>query len=99
LYVPVNFDALQIVKNVGATFAAWGLGTVFAVFAALLLNLFQYPMPFYSHPSFVYALFGIPVIVGQVLAFSYLLKDVEDQTWMAIKTTVSNYIYLYILTA
>lgn len=46
-------------------------------------------MPYFSHPSFAFLLFGIPAIVAQVLVYSYILQGSEDYSWIAAKTTLS----------
>ena len=81
-------------KNVGTTLVAWTCGFLVAAVVAVLLDLFKYPMPFFTYPSLVYLLFGIPVVAVQVAVYVHLLKGIEDQTWMAAKTALALMILL-----
>jgi len=82
-------DWVRMLKNVGITILAWVSGFVATIAVAVLLNLFKYPMPFFSTPNLVYLLYGVPIVVCQVVVYTYFLKGIEDQTWMAAKTTLA----------
>ena len=56
---------------------------------ALLLNFFRFYSPFFSYPTLVLLLFGIPTVTAQVVKFSMMFNRREEETWVASKTTLA----------
>lgn len=79
----------EVAWNVFSTTCAWVLGIVLAVLFGAFLILIGYPSPFHSHAMSVFLIFGIPCVMGQVIAYSITLKGNEDSSWMAGKTTLA----------
>ncbi|ODM91515.1 Endoplasmic reticulum metallopeptidase 1 [Orchesella cincta] len=79
----------EVAWNVFSTVVAWVSGILIAVACGLLLNLIGYFSPFHSQAMSVFLIFGIPCVLGQIIAFSFMLKGNEDGAWIAGKTTLA----------
>lgn len=65
------------------------MGIAVAVVLGIVLNIAGFLSPFHSNPMFVFLMYGIPCVLGQVLAFSLMLRGKEDNTWIAGKATLA----------
>lgn len=82
-------SAREMAWNVFASIVAWLLGIVLAVAFGAFLSVLGYRSPFHSHAMSVFLIFGIPCVLGQVVAFSITLKGNEDSSWIAGKTALA----------